>query len=154
MNFLSENSFFFQKLIKFLLVSCFGYIINILVFIVTLDDVPKIIPIYTILLDLTLPTRIWEFGAVLFAILATTIWNFIINKVWTFKTQTRNKTLVIQTSQYMVVGAIGAIENLGIYAILTTFLYVEEIPAVSIAFIVSVLSNFLLNNFWTFDERK
>ena len=118
-----------------------------------LDSVPDVIPIYPLLLDFTLPTRLWEFVSVSTAILVTTIWNFLINKLWTFRLQGDDKTLTVQTTQYMIVGAIGAVENLSIYGILTTFLDVDLIGAEIIAFIFSVFSNFLLNNYWTFGEK-
>jgi len=118
-----------------------------------LDSVPDVIPIYPLLLDFTLPTRLWEFVCVSTAILVTTIWNFLINKLWTFRLQGDDKTLTVQTTQYMIVGAIGAVENLSIYGILTTFLDVNLIGAEIIAFIFSVFSNFLLNNYWTFGEK-
>ena len=118
-----------------------------------LDSVPDVIPIYPLLLDFTLPTRLWEFVSVSTAILVTTIWNFILNKLWTFQSQGKNKNITVQTSQYLIVGAIGAVENLGIYGILTTFFDVKLIGAEIIAFIFSVFSNFLLNNYWTFGEK-
>lgn len=118
-----------------------------------LDSVPDVIPIYPLLLDFTLPTRLWEFVSVSTAILVTTLWNFILNKLWTFRLQAENKDFALQTTQYMIVGAIGVVENLGIYVILTTFLDVKLIGAEIIAFIFSVFSNFLLNNYWTFSEK-
>ena len=139
---------------KFSFVSCVGLVINTITFSLFLNDVPEVFPIYPILLDFTLPTRLWEFLSVSIAILVTTIWNFIINKLWTFRLQGEDKTLAVQTTQYMIVGAIGAVENLSIYGFLTTFLYINSITAEIIAFLVSVLSNFILNNYWTFQERK
>jgi len=140
-------------MMKFLIVSCAGLFINTLTFVLMLDSVPDVIPIYPLLLDFTLPTRLWEFVCVSTAILVTTIWNFLINKLWTFRLQGDDKTLTVQTTQYMIVGAIGAVENLSIYGILTTFLDVNLIGAEIIAFIFSVFSNFLLNNYWTFGEK-
>lgn len=54
----------------------------------------------------------------------------------------------------MLVGAIGAVENLSIYGILTTFLNFQPIAAEIVAFVISVFSNFVLNNYWTFRENK
>lgn len=141
-------------MMKFFIVSCAGLFINTLTFVLMLDSVPDVIPIYPLLLDFTLPTRLWEFVSVSTAILVTTLWNFILNKLWTFRLQAENKDFALQTTQYMIVGAIGAVENLGIYVILTTFFYLESVSSEIIAFIVSVLSNFLLNNYWTFTEKE
>jgi putative flippase GtrA len=120
---------------------------------VTLNDIPVVVPVYPLLLDLTLPTRLWEFVSVSIVILVTTCWNFGLNKIWTFRSQGQNKPITIQTTQYMIVGAIGTVENLALYGVLTLFLLVDPIPAEICAFIVSVVSNFLLNNFWTFSEK-
>lgn len=144
---------FIYKMGKFSIVSCVGLVINTITFSFFLREVPIVFPIYPILLDFTIPTRLWEFLSVSIAILVTTIWNFIINKLWTFKLQGEDKALGLQTTQYMIVGAIGAVENLSIYGILTTFLYIQPITAEIVAFIVSVLSNFIFNNYWTFQER-
>jgi putative flippase GtrA len=120
--------------------------------------VPEVVPVYPLLLDFFKPenffpegiwNRLWEFFSVGTAILVTTLWNFTLNKLWTFRSQAQDKSTTIQTTQYMIVGAIGAIENLGIYGILTTFSW-EPVLSEIIAFIVSVISNFLLNNYWTF----
>jgi putative flippase GtrA len=145
---------FISKISKFSVVSCVGLVINTITFSFFLREIPIVFPIYPILLDFTLPMRLWEFLSVSIAILVTTIWNFIINKLWTFRLHGEDKTLVVQTTQYMIVGAIGAVENLSIYGFLTTFLYIQPITAEIVAFIVSVLSNFILNNYWTFQERK
>ena len=149
-----QNRQFIYKMSKFAIVSCIGLVINTITFSFFLREIPIVFPIYPILLDFTLPTRLWEFISVATAILVTTIWNFIINKLWTFRLQGDEKTLTVQTTQYMIVGAIGAVENLSIYGILTTFLFIKPIAAEIIALIVSVLSNFILNNYWTFQESK
>lgn len=141
-------------MVNFFIVSCVGLIINTLTFLVLLERVPEVFPVYPLLLDFTLSKRLWEFISVSTAILVTTIWNFIVNKLWTFKGQSENKKLSLQTTQYILVGAIGAVENLGVYGFLTTFFFIEPVPAEIIAFIVSVLSNFLLNNYWTFAEKR
>lgn len=115
---------------------------------------PDFFPVYPVLLELSIPDRIWEFFSVMTAIGVTTIWNFIINKIWTFRGYGEDKNVAVQTSQYMIVGAIGAIENLGVYAVLTSFLLLDPVISEIIAFIVSVISNFILNNFWTFADKE
>ncbi|MHA1447865.1 MAG: GtrA family protein [Candidatus Hodarchaeales archaeon] len=149
---------FYIKMVNFIIVSCLGLVINTIVFVLTLRNVPDFVPVYPILLELSLPDRIWEFFSVMTAIAITTLWNFIINKIWTFRKHGKEKHVAVQTTQYMIVGAIGAIENLGVYALCRSFLLFDEIISAIIGFIVSVLSNFILNNFWTFadeeEERK
>ncbi|MFW9992982.1 MAG: GtrA family protein [Candidatus Odinarchaeota archaeon] len=163
-----EQLFFIQKLVSFFIVSCIGLVINTITFIIMLDGVPEVIPIYPLLLEIFRPenflqekfwNRLWEFFSVGTAILVTTLWNFTLNKLWTFRSQGQDKKVTVQTTQYLIVGAIGAVENLGIYGILTFFYPEAKVISEIIAFIVSVISNFLLNNYWTFasspgEEKK
>ena len=56
--------------------------------------------------------------------------------------------------KYSIVGFSGVIVNLGLYAILTRVFGFSEIIAPLISIETSLLTNFLLNNFWTFKRRE
>ncbi|WP_319583590.1 glycosyltransferase family 2 protein [uncultured Pseudodesulfovibrio sp.] len=55
--------------------------------------------------------------------------------------------------RFLFVGASGVIVNLGLYYLLTRLLSVSFEIAAPIAIEVSIISNFILNNFYTFKER-
>ncbi len=57
-----------------------------------------------------------------------------------------------QLLQFGVVGAVGYVVNLAVFAVLTLVLEVEHIPAAILAFCVAVSNNFLWNRLWTFRE--
>ena len=56
--------------------------------------------------------------------------------------------------KYSVVGFSGVLVNLGLYTILTRYFSFSEVIAPLISIELSLLSNFLLNNFWTFRKRE
>ena len=56
--------------------------------------------------------------------------------------------------KYCVVGLCGVLVNLGIYITLTRIFGFSEVVAPLISIESSLLSNFLLNNFWTFKKRE
>jgi dolichol-phosphate mannosyltransferase len=56
--------------------------------------------------------------------------------------------------KFCIVGASGVGVNLGSYWFITRFLYMNRFTALAISFELSVISNFLLNNFFTFSDRR
>ena len=56
--------------------------------------------------------------------------------------------------KFCVVGASGVVVNLGIYVLLTKLQKVPLEFASPIAIEISILSNFMLNNMWTFTRRN
>lgn len=56
--------------------------------------------------------------------------------------------------KFCVVGASGVVVNFGIYVLLTKLLKVPLEFASPIAIEISILSNFMLNNMWTFTRRN
>ena len=56
--------------------------------------------------------------------------------------------------KYSIVGFSGVLVNLGLYAVLTRIFGFPEIIAPLISIESSLLSNFFLNNFWTFKKRE
>jgi putative flippase GtrA len=58
-----------------------------------------------------------------------------------------------QLVRFGVVGAIGFVVNLAVYALFVHALGVEYHIAAAVAWIVAVTNNFILNRHWTFDAR-
>ena len=55
--------------------------------------------------------------------------------------------------KFAIVGAIGTVINLSILFILTEFFNLYYLISEIIAFLVSVLNNYILNKLWTFKEK-
>jgi dolichol-phosphate mannosyltransferase len=56
--------------------------------------------------------------------------------------------------KFALVGGSGVLVNLGVYWLITRFLHVNIYGAQAVSFEASVISNFLLNNFFTFADRR
>ncbi len=89
------------------------------------------------------------------AIAIVMIYNYIINKIWTFKKQ--EKEVEFNTSRqfikFAIVGASGTVINLGLVYVFYDLIGWNEYLAVTIGFAVSVLTNFILNDIWTFNPK-
>ncbi len=83
-----------------------------------------------------------------FAIFVVTIWNYSLNKRWSF--EDKSEADFKQFLAYCVVGASGVVVNLGILITLTEYFDVYYLVSGAIAFIVSVITNFIFNKIWTF----
>ena len=55
--------------------------------------------------------------------------------------------------KYSLVGVSGVFVNLGLYLLLTRYYEISELVAPLIAIESALISNFILNNFWTFGKR-
>jgi putative flippase GtrA len=66
---------------------------------------------------------------------------------------TRKPENWIQLVKFGLVGLIGYVVNLAVFATLNQGLDVHHIPAAVAAFCVAVTNNFLWNRHWTFDAR-
>ena len=55
--------------------------------------------------------------------------------------------------KYSLVGVSGVFVNLGLYLFLTRYYEISEVVAPLIAIESALISNFILNNFWTFSKR-
>ena len=55
--------------------------------------------------------------------------------------------------KYSLVGMSGGFVNLGLYTLLTRYYEVSELLAPLISIESALISNFILNNFWTFGKR-
>jgi dolichol-phosphate mannosyltransferase len=65
---------------------------------------------------------------------------------------TRRPANWAQLFQFGVVGAVGYVVNLAVFAVLTLTLDIQHILAAILAFCVAVSNNFLWNRIWTFRE--
>lgn len=66
----------------------------------------------------------------------------------------RRKGELVRFLKFCLVGGSGVGVNLGSYWLLTRFLHLNRFTALAIGFEASVVSNFLLNNFFTFSDRR
>ena len=64
------------------------------------------------------------------------------------------RKLVERFVRWLVVGAMGAVVDYGIYICLTRFVDLEEVIAQSISFTCAVINNYILNRIWTFGDIK
>ena len=60
----------------------------------------------------------------------------------------------LQLVRFSVVGGVGFIVNLGVYALFVHPIGVDYRVAAVAAWLVAVLNNFILNRHWTFDARE
>ena len=66
----------------------------------------------------------------------------------------RRRANWLQLAKFCVVGAIGYVVNLAIYAALVHFAGVHYIPAAVISFLVAVTNNYLWNRVWTYRHQR
>ena len=60
---------------------------------------------------------------------------------------------IVQFIKFAIVGASGTVVNLGLTYLFATVLQWNDYLATAIGFIASVLSNFILNDIWTFNPK-
>ena len=154
----SEDSFFNKerrfRLIKFSLVSAVGLGIDyLIVFLMLLlfdhyfvDDV--FFKVWFLNVSKVLVSQA-------IAIVIVMLYNYIINKLWTFRKQEKETEFntITQFIKFAVVGASGTIINLGLVYLFYDVIRWNEYIAVTIGFIVSVITNFILNDIWTFNPK-
>ncbi len=89
------------------------------------------------------------------AIIIVTIYNYFLNKLWTFKEQESRTDFntTVQFIKFAIVGASGTVVNLGLVYIFATLLSTPDLLASAIGFIVSVITNYILNEIWTFNPK-
>ena len=56
--------------------------------------------------------------------------------------------------KFSIVGGIGVLVNMGILYVLTEYFYIVYLISSIFAIELSIISNFLLNDIWTWSERK
>ncbi|MHA1828210.1 MAG: GtrA family protein [Candidatus Heimdallarchaeaceae archaeon] len=91
----------------------------------------------------------------LIAIILVMFYNYIINKIWTFRKQEKEAEFntLRQFVRFAIVGASGTIINLGLVHLFAVTLHLNEYFATTIGFLVSVTTNFIFNDIWTFNPR-
>ena len=90
------------------------------------------------------------------AIIIVTIYNFVLNKIWTFKEKEEGIEVNVFTQfiKFSIVGASGTLVNLGVVYLLATIMNINEYVSTSIAFILSVINNYIFNEIWTFNVKN
>ena len=91
------------------------------------------------------------------AIGIVTFYNYIVNKIWTFREvdeATSYQEVSGQFLKYCVVGGIGAVLNILLTHIFTEIFQIWYILSNTIAVCCAIISNFLLNKFWTFSSEE
>ncbi|MHA1685406.1 MAG: GtrA family protein [Candidatus Heimdallarchaeaceae archaeon] len=90
-----------------------------------------------------------------FAIIVVTLYNYIVNKIWTFREveQVAEFNTLVQFIKFAIVGASGTIVNLGLVYVFATLAGWNDYLATAIGFTVSVFTNFILNDIWTFNPK-
>jgi putative flippase GtrA len=66
----------------------------------------------------------------------------------------RNPVERVRFFKFMVVGAMGAIVDIGIANLLTHFLQMDLVPAGTISLACAIVSNFFWNRYWTYPESR
>jgi len=92
-------------------------------------------------------------GAV--AIVFVMFYNYLINKIWTYRKQEKDTEFnnFRQFIKFAIVGAVGAVINLSLIHLFAVIIGWNEYLAFAIGFIVSVISNFIFNDIWTFNPK-
>ncbi|MHA1303903.1 MAG: GtrA family protein [Candidatus Heimdallarchaeaceae archaeon] len=143
-----------KRFVKFFIVSLGGLGLNELLVFVALTILDKLttnkvlFTFWVFKIEKIIPAT---FTAILFIM----VYNYILNKLWTFREKEEGKhfNTVIQFIKFSIVGASGTVVNLGIVYLLATILGFNEYLATSIGFILSVINNFIFNEIWTFNPK-
>jgi len=64
-----------------------------------------------------------------------------------------SKSFILEFSKFAIVGAVGTVVNLSILFLLTDIFKIYYLISEVIAFLISVLNNYILNKIWTFKEE-
>ncbi len=142
------------RLGKFYVVSIIGWILNILVVFICLTFLDLLVE-HDLLFQIGFIRIKKIIIAQIIAIGVITVYNFTLNKYWTFKTKEKGLLFNIkkQFVRYIIVGLSGVIVNLTLTYFFGVVLLWNPYIAVSIGFIVSVFTNFILNDYWTFNSK-
>lgn len=119
------------QLLKFGLVGCSGYLINLAVFAVLADN-------------LALHHAVAAIGAFCVAVAN----NFLWNRHWTFEPGDGHPGF--QVARFLAVSVAGLLINLAVLEVLVSGASMGDLPAQAIAVAVAMPFNFLGNKLWTF----
>jgi putative flippase GtrA len=122
------------QLVRFATVGGTGYVINLLVFAL-----------------LTELLAVHHFAAAVCAFVVAVTNNFLLNRVWTFRSQgARDHHAGFQAARFFTVSLAGLGVNLVILALLVDLAGMRELPAQAIAVAAATPVNFIGNKMWTF----
>ncbi|NPD90124.1 MAG: GtrA family protein [Asgard group archaeon] len=96
-----------------------------------------------------------ELVAASISIVIVMVYNYLANKMWTFKEQEKEAEFntTVQFIKFALVGASGTLINLGLVELTNGVFDWNYYLALTIGFVVSVLTNFILNDIWTFNPK-
>lgn len=156
---MKEKSKFFstqrgKRFVKFAIIGFTGWGLNELLIYLFLLLLNKFI-------EENLLFEIWRFDiekafiASIMSISIVFVFNFIFNKLWTFKKVEEDVETkpFIQFLQFTLIGLTGFALYTGAMYILFTLLHVNEYLASSIAFFIGMINNFVWNDLWTFNPK-
>ncbi len=55
---------------------------------------------------------------------------------------------------FSIIGALGAVTNLSLFAFFVDFLHAPAIPVAMLCYVVAATQNYFLNNYWTFHHSR
>jgi putative flippase GtrA len=143
-----------KRFVKFAIIGFTGWGLNellIFLFLLMLDRIT----------ENDLLFEVWRFDiekafvASIISISIVFVFNFVLNKIWTFKEmeeEVETKPFV-QFLQFTLVGLTGFAFYIGVMYMLFTLLSLNEYLASSIAFFVGMVNNFVWNDLWTFNPK-
>ncbi len=82
------------------------------------------------------------------AILIVLVYNYLLNKYWSFQERI-DQHFIPQFTKYAIVGGSGVIVNLGTLALLQLAGF-HDLLALAFALALSIINNYIWNYFWTF----
>ncbi|MBN1779202.1 MAG: GtrA family protein [Candidatus Buchananbacteria bacterium] len=124
-----------KELIKFSIVGSTSALINFLV-----------------LIFLTEILAVWYLVSSIFGFIISALFNFSLNKIWTFRNDQGGKDIFFQANKYLLVVSISLIFNTIILFGLTDYLNFDYRFSWFLASILVALWNFTLNRWWTFKK--
>jgi putative flippase GtrA len=142
------------RLLKFVIVSGIGlgfYYLFAYLSRLILDRIFDFNPLFTVwFLDVRK-----ELVAAFISIVIVMVYNYLANKIWTFRKQEKETEFntILQFIKFALVGASGTLINLGLVELTNGVFGWNYYLALTIGFVVSVLTNFILNDIWTFNPK-
>ncbi len=155
----TQKTSFFDKarqirLAKFVIVSTIGWGINELIvylMFLLLDHYREEEFLFRIWFYNVHKVIVAQFVAIVFVV----VYNYFINKIWTFRKQEQEVDFnnLTQFIKFAIVGASGTLINLGLVHLFNITIGWNKYLATTIGFVVSVITNFFLNDIWTFNPK-
>ncbi|MDO8460454.1 MAG: GtrA family protein [Nanoarchaeota archaeon] len=96
---------------------------------------------------------VWYILSSLLAFLLAVTNSFIMNTIWTFKSNIKHKT-AIRYTKFFIVSIITALFNLLFLYVFTEFVGLWYMLSQLIAIALTLMINFVGNKFWTYKEKE